>query len=241
MDLGIQVFRLSEESFRHARSRNLVLSGVWLFLMLVILAFVGIPRDADPRVWLLVFVVVLVVSVIGNFSQRRRVEQVHRTVGLAIGPDVLRYVSALAPPVEMTRTEVVRLQEGRSGLLIEATAPRRAVFIPVSLERYALARDLLSAWRTPEPLTRRGPGGAAVLAGWAIGILGWLGGKCLENPWLAAVTTLAFLGVGVRFAWIVSREPRVPPKTKSLLLIFAAGALLVLLWRFIQPVLEPAR
>jgi len=237
VDLGVQVFRLSEESLRLVKRRQLLVGSIWLCLVLVMLAAAGVWAGIDLGLGLLALAALAVVATIGSLSLRNRVALNHRTWGLAIGPDVLRFVSAVAPPVEMTRFEVVRVQEAPSGLLLEATSPARVVFVPANVERVSLDGELLTAWRTPEPLNRRGPTREAALGAMAVAVLAWLGGRYLENPVLAGASALLYLGVVAWLTRIVFREPLVPPRQKAFFVLFTAAALLVLIWRFVHPIL----
>lgn len=237
MDLGVQVFRLSEESLR--RTLRMQLRGGAILLGIVLFIGVGaaVEQAADVRVAIVLIGVILVLSMLGVLRERTRAEKRHRAYGWAIGPDVLRHVSSEAPPVEMARTEIVRIQESPSGLLLEAVRPRRAVFVPAGVERYALARELLTSWRAPEPLIRRGPTRAIALGGMAMGLLAWFGGRYLESSVAAAACTLVYALIAGWFSWVVFREQLIPPKTRALFVILAAGGLLVLVWRLLLPAL----
>ncbi|HZW88306.1 MAG TPA: hypothetical protein VFF12_04440 [Myxococcaceae bacterium] len=237
MDLGVQVFRLSEESFRQTKKKQRLFGAFCVGLVVVMLTATGVWGMLDLRFTLVILGVLVVLAVSGSLGATTQLVRGHRTWGLAIGPEVLRLVSASAPPVEMTRSEVVRVQESPKGLVLEAESPARAVFVPASTERYALARELLAAWRTPEPFVRRGPPQGVTLGALALAFLAWIGGKNLESPELAGACAVLYLGIASWFIWIVFREPLVPPRSRASLVILVALGLVTLIWRFAKPML----
>ena len=82
MDLGVQVFRLSEESLRLVKRRQLLVGSIWLCLVLVMLAAAGVWSGLGLRVALLV----VVTAALGSLSLRSQVARAHRTCGSCSSP-----------------------------------------------------------------------------------------------------------------------------------------------------------
>ena len=82
MDLGVQVFRLWEESLPQMKKKQLLLGTIWAGLVVVMMAATGVWSGLGLRVALLV----VVTAALGSLSLRSQVARAHRTCGSCSSP-----------------------------------------------------------------------------------------------------------------------------------------------------------
>ena len=86
MDLGVQVFRLWEESLPQMKKKQLLLGTIWAGLVVVMMAATGVWSGLGLRVALLALGVVVVTAALGSLSLRSQVARAHRTCGSCSSP-----------------------------------------------------------------------------------------------------------------------------------------------------------
>jgi hypothetical protein len=233
----VRVYRLSPEGMAEFLRRRQILSGV--FLAIVVAGSMGWLASVGrfgPTPLALGLVLLLLMLVPAFVLGRRRARAAYQAFGLALGQDVIRCVQLDVPPVEMFRTEVTKLVEGRTGLLLRAEAPARAIVVPSRLDGYAEARAQLVTWRTPEPMSaasrRRRVG---LLAAALLLIPSYLLGQFAPSTTLALLGTVLFGGLGAWMLFTVVREPLVSGRLKVLLLVVVGWFAVSLLSRWGLP------
>ena len=204
MEPEIRVFRLGPSWLSEVRRRHAIGASMAAVILLFCALMVQLaPASVRSSSNLGLAVVTVVVAFIG-IRALQRIPRQHATYGIALGPDVIRQVSATAPPVEMTRQEVVRVLEWPGGLALQADAPPRLIYVPRSLEGYATAREALAGWKPPEQHGSQRSPIAAVFMGYLVFLGGLMvGGLSKSLPWAAFGTVLALVLGGIGFVRIL--------------------------------------
>jgi len=166
-DDEVRVYRLSKDrlpSMVRSATRESLLATAAVF----VLGFASM-NTCDP--WpFFALCPILMLGTMHLFASRALARRRHARYGLALGPDVLRVVSILSPPMEVAATDIRRIYETRRGLFISNGRSRRLAHVPVGLDGTEEVRAHLGRWRTAEappwvPLLRVGFGVACVVRG----------------------------------------------------------------------------
>jgi hypothetical protein len=231
-DSAVRVYRLSSETRRVANRYQLLSAVVAAGMLLFVFgASAVLLESVPPMFWLLPLVGAgaLVAGVIRGRSKLRAQEALW---GLALGPDVIRIVTADAPPIEMTRDEVTRALEAPSGLALQAEQPPRQLFVLRTVERYDEVRAAIAAWRPLEQVGSERGKVLRLLLWQAIGILAFVGAIFVADVRVSAVASavlLALLAFGGR---AVLRDRFFPPTLRQVALLCLGVATLALVARW---------
>jgi hypothetical protein len=230
----VRVYRLNREGAAQILKRRQVLTSVFFaFVVGSSLLFLTWRGYLGTRALELVLVIQVVMLVPAYAFGVRRFRAACETFGIALGPDVVRCVRLDGLAVEILRTEVTRIVEGRAGLLLRAETPARAIVVPRALDGYDDARALLITWRTPDPVSaaaRRRQAG--ILTGGLLLLPSYLLARDETSTELALLATLLFAGLGGWILVTVGREPLFNVRLKALLFVLFGWLALSVLSRW---------
>ena len=228
MDTGVDLYVLGPDARAKARrfmGVSVGLAGVGL------IGFLAALRSATPAsqaLWpvaLIVTAAFVVGGSLGAASARRELASFR----IALGPDVIRRVSARLAPLELTRPEVVRIVEMPPGMVLIAKNPARALVVPRTLDGYARVREVVSRWRVPEVRTSAPLLVAGVALAWVAGLTGLGLAVFAPAPSLAMLGAIVFAGLGSVLGWQLLRTRDGDPHLRrSLLVMLGMGGLAVL-------------
>jgi membrane protein YdbS with pleckstrin-like domain len=202
---------------RLVRALIVKLASIFGIVMVVVigLAYVYLsqfnPSGATSNVLVMAAAVVVlaVVIAIRLMQQVREYQSGLQNLVISVGSDRIDREQKGVPALRIKRSEVTAVFETENGLLVMTKDKNRFLWLPVQLQDYANARELLSGWQVIRTMSVRSPRNTQLLTvAWAIGTALCVGILLLANdPWQVIAAGTATLAIYL-FVYRLLRQQR---------------------------------
>ncbi len=156
MDSEPKTYRISPEGVERLAWRH----RVWIFVFVVLLIFLLVftsgqsANQAQRQRDVVGGCIVIVLALIGSLLGGQMFQRRWSSYKLRFGDDNILRLRKDLEPMRLDRREITKVEEVRGrGLSLRTNARLRLLFIPVELAGYEEVRDIISKWQTPQALT----------------------------------------------------------------------------------------